>query len=228
MLRHLLFDLDETLYPPQTGLWPIIGDRITAFIQERLGLPLEEARALRFRYAHQFGVTLAGLMREHQIDPEDYLEYVHRLPLDQYLAPDPALNAMLARLPLLKAVLTNASAAHARRVLDCLGVTRHFHMIIDIRALEYVNKPQPEAYRRALGLLGAQGPECAFIDDLPRNLAPAHDLGMITILVRAPSADGAGPDAVQPAGALPPGVDYQVPNVLGVERVLAGLIGQTW
>lgn len=220
MLRQLLFDLDETLYSPQTGLWPVIGERIVSYIHERLAVPWEEARALRFRYAQQYGVTLAGLLRERQVDPDDYLEYVHRLPLDQYLAPDPALNAMLARLPLPKAVLTNASADHARRVLEQLGVARHFDQIIDIKALNYINKPQPEAYRRALTLLGASGPECVFIDDLARNLAAAHDLGLITVWVHPP-ADGADP------GALPSGVDYQTPNVLGVERVLAGLIGQT-
>lgn len=228
MLRHLLFDLDETLYSPDTGLWPLIGERITRFIQERLGVSLEEAQALRFRYAREYGVTLAGLLRHHAVDADDYLEYVHRLPLGDYLKPDLALNGMLARLPLPKAIVTNADAAHARRVLDHLGIRRHFHHIIDLRALNFVHKPQPEAYRQALALLGATAPECVFIDDLSRNLAPAHDLGMVTILVR-PRAEAGAPNllgAPSADGPLPPGVDYQTPAVLGVERILAGLIGQ--
>jgi len=228
MLRHLLFDLDETLYSPQTGLWPLIGERITQFIQDRLGVSPAEAQALRYRYARDYGVTLAGLLKHHAIDADDYLEYVHRLPLEDYLQPDLALNAMLARLPLPKTILTNADAAHAERVLNHLGIRRHFQRIIDVRALDFIYKPEPEAYRRALALLGAAAPECVFIDDLARNLTPAHDLGLVTILVRPPVEAGAPSPlgAPGPDGILPPGVDYHTPTVLGVERILAGLIGQ--
>lgn len=224
MLRLLFFDLDDTLYSPQTGLWPVIGERITLFIQERLGLPFEAAQALRRRYAQEYGVTLAGLRQHHAIDPDDYLEFVHRLPLENYLQPNPALNGMLARLPLPKAVLTNADAGHASRVLERLGITRHFRQIVDIRALGYINKPRPEAYQRAAELLSVAPAECVLIDDLPHNLPPARALGMVTILVRP--LDGAAPPAGQSAGLLPAGVDYQTPDILGVERVLAGLIGQ--
>ncbi|MCS6911149.1 MAG: pyrimidine 5'-nucleotidase, partial [Anaerolineales bacterium] len=156
MLRYLLFDLDETLYTPQTGLWDAIGERITLYMCERLGLSLEAARALRLRYRQQYGVALAGLLAEHAISPDDYLAYVHDLPLPDYLKPDPQLNAMLSRLPLTKAILTNADADHARRVLEQLGIARHFETIIDIRVLGFVNKPRPEAYERALALLNAQ------------------------------------------------------------------------
>lgn len=217
MLRYLLFDLDETLYASATGLWPVIGDRITLYIQERLGLSPEAAYALRRRYAKTYGVTLVGLMTHNEVDPDDYLEYVHRVPLDQYLQPDPALNGMLARLPLPKAVFTNADANHARRVLERLGVAGHFQQIVDIRAVDFANKPRPEAYQRAAALLDVAPAECVFMDDLPHNLAPAHDLGMLTILVHAWEAG-------QP---LPAGVDYQTPTVLGVERILAGLLGQS-
>jgi putative hydrolase of the HAD superfamily len=215
MLRYLIFDLDETLYPPQSGLWPAIGERINLYMAERLGLSLEQASELRARYAKEYGVTLAGLMKEHHVDPADYLEYVHDLPLARYLQPDAALNGMLARLPLPKAVLTNASAAHAERVLNQLGIARHFTHIVDIHALNFVNKPEPGAYARTLEILGAGPQECLFVDDLPRNLQPAHALGFITVLARE-SANG----------ALPEGVDYQIPNILGLERIVAGLIGQ--
>lgn len=216
MLRYLLFDLDETLYTPQTGLWDAIGERITLYMRERLGLSPEAAEALRLRYRQQYGVALAGLLAEYTISADDYLAYVHDLPLPDYLKPDPQLSAMLARLPLPKAILTNADADHARRVLEQLGIARHFGQIIDIRALGFVNKPRPEAYERALALINAQAPECVLIDDLPQNLAPAHALGFITILV----SHGRG------NGRPPAGVDYQVENILGVERIIAGLIGQ--
>jgi len=216
MLRYLIFDLDETLYTPQTGLWDAIGKRITQYMRERLGLSPAEAEALRLRYRRQYGIALAGLMAEHAISADDFLAYVHDLPLPHYLRPDPQLNAMLARLPLPKAILTNADAAHARRVLDQLGIARHFKPIIDIRALGFVNKPRREAYERALTLLDAQPQECVLIEDLPQNLGPAQALGLITVLVSHGRGNG-----------LPPaGVDYQVENILGVERIIAGLLGQ--
>lgn len=216
MLRYLLFDLDETLYTPQTGLWDAIGERITLYMRERLGLSPEAAQALRLRYRQQYGVALTGLLAEHAINAEDYLAFVHDLPLPAYLRPDPPLNAMLARLPLPKAILTNADAAHARRVLEQLGIARHFGPIIDIRALGFVNKPRREAYERALALLSAQPSECVLIEDLPGNLTPAQALGLLTILV----SHGRG------NGVLPAGVDYQVDHILGVERIVAELLGQ--
>ncbi|MGQ0600237.1 MAG: pyrimidine 5'-nucleotidase [Anaerolineales bacterium] len=217
MLRQLLFDLDETLYGPQTGLWNAIGERILSFMMERLRVTRVEAEALRLRYRKQYGVALNGLMAEYGVDPDDYLAYVHDLPLDQYLQPDVALNGMLARLPLPKAIFTNSDQAHATRVLTRLGIVRHFQKIIDIRALALVNKPKPEAYQRALRLLNTQPHECVFIDDLPQNLTPAQQLGLITIHVGHGLSNG----------ALPPGVDYRVESVLAVERILAGLMGQT-
>lgn len=220
MLRYLIFDLDETLYPPNTGLWAALGERIHLFIAERLGVSLDEARALRERYAREFGVTLTGLLREHAIDPDDYLHFVHDLPLADYIQPNAALNGMLARLPLPKVILTNASAEHARRVIAQLGVARHFNRIIDIRALNFINKPQPEAFARALELLNARPQECLFADDLIRNVHAARSMGFLTVLVREAGLDGGA------EGRLPDGADYQIPDILGLERVVAGLIGQ--
>ncbi|MBL8045967.1 MAG: pyrimidine 5'-nucleotidase [Anaerolineales bacterium] len=219
MLRYLLFDLDETLYTPGTGLWEAIGQRINLYMTERLGLSTPDAEALRARYRQQYGIALTGLMADYAINPDEYLNYVHDLPIAQYLQPDSALNAMLARLPLPKAILTNSDAAHSGRVLAQLGIARHFTHIVDVRALEFVHhKPKPEAYQRAAQRVGVRPEECVFIDDLPNNLAAARAEGMITIHISHGRANG----------HLPAGVDYQTENVLGVERIVAGLIGQTW
>ncbi len=215
MLRYALFDLDDTLYPSNSGLWDAIGERIHLYMIERLGLNPAEVPALRHRYFDAFGTTLNGLRHDFGIDPEDYLAFVHDLPLARYLQPDPALNAMLARLPLTKVIFTNADAPHARRVMERLGVARHFKEIIDIHALTFVNKPEPAAYARALELLAAQPAECLFVEDSQRNLLPARALGMLTVLV-----GGAG------GLSAPDGVDYWIPNVLGLERIVAGLTGQ--
>lgn len=221
MIRHLLFDLDETLYGPQTGLWSAIGERIITFIMERLRVTRAEAEALRLRYREQYGAALNGLIAEFATGTDDYLRYVHDLALDQYLQPDPALNGMLARLPLPKAILTNADAAHAERVLARLGIARHFSTIIDIRALGFINKPQLQAYERAVALLQTEPSHCVFIDDLVPNLVAAHQLGMTTIHVGHGHVEHGGEN-----GHLPPGIDYRVETVLAVERVIAGLVGQ--
>jgi putative hydrolase of the HAD superfamily len=214
MLRFALFDLDDTLYPPSTGLWEAIGERINLYMIERLNMEPREARLRRDGYLLSFGTTLNGLRHDFNIDPADYLAFVHDLPLADYLPPDPALNGMLARLPLTKVIFTNADAPHAERVLNCLGVARHFQHIFDIHALDFVNKPDPRAYARVLELLKAQPPECVFAEDSRRNLLPARELGMLTVWVT-------------PNGS-PDGVDYQIASVLQLERVLAGVIGQTW
>ena len=206
MLRYALFDLDNTLYPADSGLWEAIGERIGLYMTERMRLPPAEAASIRRRYLKAFGTTLNGLRLEYDIDPLDYLGYVHDLPLASYLRPQPALDAMLARLPLVKVVFTNADASHAWRVLDQLGIRRHFTHIIDILALDFVNKPDPLAYRRALDLLAAAPSECLFVEDTARNLLPAHDLGMQTVLV-GPASDERG-------------VDFHIPDILELETIV--------
>ncbi len=206
MLRYALFDLDNTLYSADSGLWEAIGERINLYMTERMRLPPAEATAIRRRYLKAFGTTLNGLRLEYGVDAQDYLDFVHNLPLADYLRPQPALDAMLERLPLVKAIFTNADAPHVRRVLDQLGIRRHFTHIIDLLTLDFVNKPEPLAYRRALELLGADPTECLFVEDMARNLLPAHDLGMQTVLVGPASGE--------------PGVDYVIPDILELENVL--------
>jgi putative hydrolase of the HAD superfamily len=212
MLRFALFDLDDTLYAPHTGLWDAIGERINRYMIERVGLDAASVRVMRDHYLHAFGTTLNGLRHEYHIDPDDYLDFVHDLPLDHYLQPDPALNGMLGRLPLTKAIFTNSDARHARRVTERLGVTRHFTHIIDIHALGFANKPEPPAYARALEIVQARPEACVFIEDSRRNLLPARALGMLTVWVSETGSAN--------------GVDFQIPHILDLERVLASVLGQ--
>ena len=189
-LKYLFFDLDETLYPSRSGLMAGMGKLMSRFMEERLDMPPSEVPTLREHYYHVYGTTMRGLQIHHGIDPEDYLAYVHDIPLEDYIGPNDELDRALAEIETKKVIFTNASAEHARRVLAILGIERHFSRIIDVRALSYISKPFPEAYQRALEILGAEGHECLLVDDRIRNLAPAKELGMTTVLV---SEDATGP-----------------------------------
>jgi putative hydrolase of the HAD superfamily len=190
-LRTIFFDLDDTLYPQDSGLWEAMGKRIHDYITQRLGVSQAEAKSLRAQYLRGFGTTLNGLMANHQIDPLDYLRFVHDIPIEEMLSPDPGLQEMLSALPQQKIIFTNAYREHAGRVLSQLGVSDQFDLIIDIISLEYHNKPHVEAYRRALEIAAEQdGHACLIVDDRSVNLEPAAGLGMTTVLVGDRDRDG--------------------------------------
>jgi len=183
--RHIetwIFDLDNTLYRAESNLFTQIEERMTRFIVERLGLPVEEARRLRQAYYRDYGSTLSGLIVLNGIDPEAFLAYVHDVDLSA-IAPDPSLNEAFARLQGRRFVFTNGCRRHARRVLDRLGLTEAMDDIWDIRTLAYTPKPQAEAYRRIV-VAGAFAPEsAAMFDDMACNLMPADALGMTTVWI---------------------------------------------
>ncbi len=160
-----------------------IGDRINRFMIERLGVKPEEVSRIRDDFLRAFGTTLNALRRYYNVDPDEFLAFVHDIPLDRYLQPEPALDRMLGSIELSKIIFTNADAQHARRVLSRLGILRHFESIIDIHLLEFVNKPYNRAYRRALDLISAKPEECVLIEDSWVNIAPAAKMGMMTVMV---------------------------------------------
>jgi putative hydrolase of the HAD superfamily len=180
----LFFDLDDTLYPPSSGLWWAIRDRMGRYMAERIGLAEAEIPALRRYYFETYGTTLRGLQKHHCVDTDDYLAYVHDLPLEQYILPNPELRKMLASLKQRRFIFTNADALHANRVIQVLGVADCFEKIIDIRAIEFACKPEPLAYQRALALVGDPAPqECVLLDDSPANLKTARQLGFTTVII---------------------------------------------
>ena len=182
--RVLFLDLDDTLYPSTTGLWAAIGVRIERYMVEVAGVPAEQAPGLRDDYFHRYGTTLTGLRLHQGIDPLDYLRFVHAIPVEDYLQPDLTTRAVLASVPLKKIVLTNADRWHAARVLGRLGLTEVIDQVVDIMDLDWVHKPAEEAYRRALALAGeTEARACLLLDDLARNLKPAAQMGMTTVLV---------------------------------------------
>jgi putative hydrolase of the HAD superfamily len=182
-IQHVLFDLDETMYPTETGIMDLIGDRINEYMSLRLGIDPEDVARMRRSYYEQYGTTGRGLYLHHDIDVGDYFEFVHDLPVEDILQPDARLDQMLEGLQAEKIIFTNATAAHAWRVLRALQVDKHFERIVDIESVDYVPKPDARAYRQAVQLLQVRSEQCLLVDDRLRNLQPGRELGMTTVLV---------------------------------------------
>jgi putative hydrolase of the HAD superfamily len=206
--RYIFFDLDNTLYPRECGLFRLIEERIKGYLCTRLGLDPDEAAALRRSYLRQYGFTLVGLMNHHRIDPEDYLSFVHEVNVEGVLDEDMGLAHMMSRIPLGKVIVTNGTQRHARRVIRSLGVESFFSHIFDITFMEYIPKPHPSSFHRVMGYLGVTGAECLVLDDHPPTLATARELGMTTVYV------GNKEQIV---------ADYHIGEVRGLEGVLRDL-----
>jgi putative hydrolase of the HAD superfamily len=192
-IRNWIFDLDNTLYPASADLFGLIDQRMTAFIQQLLGLGWDEARALQKDYFHNHGTTLSGLMAEHGVDPRAFLAYVHDIEMTA-LQEDRQLIEAVARLPGRKLIFTNGDADYAGRVLEKLGLHQSFEAIHDIHACAYQPKPQPEAYRSMAAAFAIAPEESLFVEDMARNLKPAKAIGMTTVWVNNGSEQGRGPD----------------------------------
>ncbi len=183
MIRHILFDLDNTLYAPQAGLMDELDRRIIHYFARKMGLRLPRAEQLQAEYCWQYGSCTEGVLRDTDLDLDRFLSDVHDIPVERYLKPNPALDALLHQLPPEKWVFTNAPVEYAGRVLDTLGVASHFQGVFDIRFMDFVGKPEPASYQRVLEAIGTRGEECVMVEDSVANLAPAHELGMTTVLV---------------------------------------------
>lgn len=184
-LAHIdawIFDLDNTLYPASCDLFGLIDQRMTAYVARRLGLPRDEAYQVQKRFFREHGTTLSGLMREHEIDPHEFLADVHAIEMDA-LSEDKRLVDAIARLPGRKLVFTNGDAPYARRVLDRIGLSQSFEAIHDIHAMAYKPKPAAHAYASMLEAFGVDPTRALFAEDMARNLKPAKALGMATLWV---------------------------------------------
>lgn len=182
--QALFFDLDDTLYSHTNGLWAAIRDRMGQFMAERLSIPSDQVPAIRRLYYERYGTTLRGLQMHYAVDADEYLRYVHDIPLEQYIQPAPRLRRLLLRLRQPRWIFTNADADHAHRVLSTLGLGDCFSGVIDIRALDFVCKPDIQAYQRALACAGlSEANGCVLFDDSIANLAAARRLGFTTVWV---------------------------------------------
>lgn len=181
-VRAWVFDLDNTLYPPEAALFAQMAPRIADFVQRALGVGEAEARRLRDAYWASHGTSLHGLMTLHGVEPGPYLAEVHDIDLSG-LVPDPVLAARIAALPGRRVVFTNGDAPYAARVLAARGLSEAFDAVYGVEHAGWLPKPEQAAFEAVFALGGLDPQEGAMFEDDPRNLVVPHALGMRTVLV---------------------------------------------
>ena len=182
-LEYILFDLDDTIYPRSTPIMPTIGEKIKTFMVDSLGLSYEEAAERRLYFNRKYGTVLRGLLQEEVVDIEAYLNFVHDIPVEGFIEPNPDLQHALSVLSQRKYIFTNSYRKHAENVLRVLGISEFFEGIFDIQTVNFVSKPAKYPYAMIVSLLDTEPDKCVYIDDNPRNLKEPKLMGMKTVLV---------------------------------------------
>jgi putative hydrolase of the HAD superfamily len=209
-----VFDLDNTLYSHHLNLWQQVDDRIRSYVAEFLKVSKDEAFRVQKDYYKRYGTTMRGLMTEHGLNPDDYLDYVHRIDHSP-LTPNPALGAALEKLPGRKLILTNGTRKHADAVMKKLKVHEHFEDVFDIVAADLEPKPSPKTYERFLARHNVDAAKAAMFEDLARNLEAPHALGMTTVLVVPDGTREVFREGWELAGRDEPHVDYLTDDLAG-------------
>jgi putative hydrolase of the HAD superfamily len=214
-----VFDLDNTLYPHHLNLWHQVDERIRDFIVDFLKISRDDAFRLQKDYYRRYGTTMRGLMDEHGLEPDAYLEMVHQIDHSP-LTPNPELGAAIAGLDGRKLILTNGTREHANAVLGRLGIGHHFEAVFDIRAAALEPKPRPQVYERFLARHDVDPAKAALFEDLARNLEVPHALGMTTVLVVPEGARVVLREDWELAGREAPHVDHVTDDLTGFLRGL--------
>jgi putative hydrolase of the HAD superfamily len=209
-----VFDLDNTLYPHHHNLWQQVDERIRNYIAEFLNVGGDEAFRLQKDYYRRYGTSMRGLMEEHGLDPDEFLDFVHQIDHSP-LTPDPALGAAIAQLPGRKLILTNGTRRHAEAVMRRLEIFEHFEDVFDIAAAALEPKPRPSVYQRFLARHRVDPQKAAIFEDLARNLEVPHALGMITVLVVPSGTREVFREEWELAGRDAPHVDYVTDDLAG-------------
>jgi len=215
-----VFDLDNTLYPHHLNLWQQVDERIRTYVASYLNITKEEAFRLQKDYYRRYGTTLRGMVAEHGMTPDDYLDFVHRIDHSP-LQPNPALGDVLERLPGRKLIFTNGTRTHAQNVMQRLAIHEKFEDVFDIVAGELEPKPSQRSYERFLARHGVDASRAAMFEDLARNLEVPHALGMTTVLVVPEGERVVLREAWELEGHDGPHIDHLTENLVGfLDRII--------
>jgi putative hydrolase of the HAD superfamily len=215
-----VFDLDNTLYPHHINLWEQVDVRIRDYIAGFLKVTHDEAFRLQKDYYRRYGTSLRGLMEEHGLKPDEFLDVVHQIDYSP-LTPNPDLGAAIAGLPGRKLILTNGTRRHAETVMRRLQIEQRFEGVFDIAAAELEPKPRPQVYDRFLARHGVDPAKAAIFEDLARNLEVPHALGMTTVLVVPAGTREVLREDWELAGRDAPHVDHVTDDLAGFLRAIA-------
>jgi len=183
-IKNFIFDLDGTLYA-QNMLEKVFGqvsNRMGDFISQKLNVDLKKAKELQKNYFHKYNTSLNGLMIHHDINPQEFLKYVHEINLD-FLKKDVVLREELLKLDAKKYIYTNGSIEHIEQIIKSLGIEDLFDGTFDIVEANYVPKPSLESYRNMVKKFNIDPKDAVFIEDIAINLEPAKKLGMKTVWI---------------------------------------------
>jgi putative hydrolase of the HAD superfamily len=220
-----VFDLDNTLYPHHVGLWRQVDARIRGYIADFLKISPEQAFELQKDYYQRYGTSMRGMMIEHNMPPDEYLEIVHQIDHSP-IEPNPALGAAIEKLPGRKLILTNGTRKHADAVVARLELHGHFEDVFDIVAADLDPKPSAATYDRFLAAHGVAPGRAAMFEDLARNLEVPHKLGMTTVLVVPAHVYESSRQDWEQAGRDAPHVDHVTDNLAGfLERIAMARAG---
>jgi putative hydrolase of the HAD superfamily len=181
-IRYWLFDLDNTLYSGDTKVFDQVDKKMSKFISEKLKVSEEEAKKIQKNYFHEYNTTLNGMIKNHDIDAKEFLEFVHDVNLD-FLKKDEFLESQISKLNGKKIIFTNGSKAHAANVTGRIGIDKLFDGVFDIVDSDFYPKPSIEPYKKIIENYKIEPEYCIFFEDIARNLKPAHELGMKTVWI---------------------------------------------
>jgi putative hydrolase of the HAD superfamily len=214
-----IFDLDNTLYPHTSQVWPQIDERITLYIANLFGLDGLSARALQKFFYHRYGTTLRALIDEYDIDPHDFLDFAHDIDHTD-IELNAGLGEAIERLPGRKLILTNGSRKHAENVAKKIGILDHFEDVFDIAASNFVPKPDRRAYEIFLDRHAVEPSRAAMFEDIAKNLAVPHELGMTTTLI-VPKTIDPFRESFEQEAVKTPDIDYITNDLADLLRAYA-------
>lgn len=183
-VRDWVFDLDNTIYPASSNLFLRVSRRINAFVARHFDVPEQEAQAIQTDLFRRYGTTMRGLMVEHELEPDEFLAYVHDIDLSD-VPVETELDGLLGALPGRRHIFTNGTVPHAENVLNAYGIRHHFDQIFDIVASSFVPKSEVVAFEKFLEATGIDPGGAVMVEDMAKNLKPAHEVGMHTVWLQS-------------------------------------------
>jgi len=182
LIKYWIFDLDNTLYSGKTKVFEQVDKRMSKYISDKLDVTVEEAKKIQKNYFYEYNTTLNGMIKNHKIDPDEFLEFVHDINID-FLQKDPELEKEIKKLNGKKIIFTNGSRKHALNVTRRIGIDQLFDDIFDIVDCNFIPKPSMEPYKKLVEKHKIDPKLCVFVEDIARNLKPAYEMGMKTVWI---------------------------------------------